>query len=71
MLNAFLDCEEHISADELHKLVTATEPKVGLATVYRTIALLIQSGLASEMVLRDAAQKCLARIAEGLGEDDR
>ncbi len=46
VLNAFLDCEEHVSAEELYRLVTANEPKVGLATIYRTLSLLTESGLA-------------------------
>lgn len=31
---------EHLSAEELHSLVTRTNPEVGLATVYRTLELL-------------------------------
>lgn len=31
---------EHLSAEELHSLVTTTRPEVGLATVYRTLELL-------------------------------
>ena len=33
VLNVFLECENHVSAEELYNLVIATEPKVGLATV--------------------------------------
>ena len=57
VLNAFLDCEEHVSAEELYHLVTANEPKVGLATVYRTLALLTQSGLASELDFGDGQKR--------------
>ena len=57
ILNAFIECEDHISAEELYKLVTATEPRVGLATIYRTLALLTQSGLASELDFGDGQKR--------------
>ena len=57
VLNAFIDCENHVSAEELYNLVTAIEPKVGLATVYRTLALLTQSGLASELDFGDGQKR--------------
>jgi len=47
VLNAFLGCEKHVSAEELYNQVAATDPKVGLATVYRTLALLTQSAIYS------------------------
>ncbi len=57
VLNAFLDCENHVSAEELYNTVTETESKIGLATVYRTLALLIRSGLASEMDFGDGQKR--------------
>lgn len=57
VLDTFAECEEHVSAEELYKLVTATEPKVGLATVYRTLALLTQSGLATELDFGDGQKR--------------
>ena len=57
VLNAFIECENHVSAEELYNLVSAIEPKVGLATVYRTLALLIQSGLASELDFGDGQKR--------------
>ncbi len=49
VLEAFLGIEDHISAEDLYKIVSAKEPKIGLATVYRTLSLLTQSGLAEEL----------------------
>ena len=49
VLESFLAIDEHISADDLYKIVSEKEPKIGLATVYRTLALLTQSGLAEEL----------------------
>ena len=57
VLNAFVNCENHVSAEELYNNVIATEPKVGLATVYRTLALLTQSGLASELDFGDGQKR--------------
>jgi len=49
VLEAFLGIEDHISAEDLYKIVSAKEPKIGLATVYRTLSLLTESGLAEEL----------------------
>ncbi|QPJ65855.1 MAG: transcriptional repressor [Candidatus Nitrohelix vancouverensis] len=57
VLNAFLECEKHVSAEELYKLVTEKEPKIGLATVYRTLALLTQSQLAQELDFGDGQKR--------------
>ena len=57
VLNAFLECENHVSAEELYNQVTLADPKVGLATVYRTLALLTQSGLASELDFGDGQKR--------------
>jgi Fur family ferric uptake transcriptional regulator len=57
VLNIFAKCEDHISAEELYKIVTATDPKIGLATIYRTLALLTRSGLASELDFGDGQKR--------------
>ncbi len=57
VLEAFLGSEDHVSAEELYKLVTEKEPKIGLATVYRTLNLLTQSGLASELDFGDGQKR--------------
>ena len=57
VLNAFLKCENHVSAEEIYDQVTLIDPKVGLATVYRTPALLTQSGLASELDFGDGQKR--------------
>lgn len=57
VLNTFAKCEDHISAEELYKVVTATDPKIGLATIYRTLALLTRSGLAAELDFGDGQKR--------------
>ena len=57
VLEAFLAIEDHISAEDLYRIVSAKEPKIGLATVYRTLALLTQSGLADELDFGDGQKR--------------
>jgi len=57
VLKVFLECEDHVSVEELYNIVLKTEPKIGLATVYRTLALLTKSGLALEMDFGDGQKR--------------
>lgn len=47
IVDAFLRSHEHVSIDELLARVRRKNPRVGYATVYRTLRLLVDSGLAS------------------------
>jgi Fur family ferric uptake transcriptional regulator len=42
----FLDSAQHLSAEELYQRIHRKHPQVGLSTVYRTLKLLVQAGLA-------------------------
>jgi Fur family transcriptional regulator, ferric uptake regulator len=53
ILRAFLDTREHLSTDELHRLVKKEDPRIGFTTVYRTLKLLAECGLASEVAFHD------------------
>ena len=53
ILRAFLETREHLSTDELHRLVKKKDPKIGFTTVYRTLKLLAECGLASEVAFHD------------------
>ena len=57
VLKVFLESKEHLSVEELYNKVLKTEPKIGLATVYRTLALLTKSGLALEMDFGDGQKR--------------
>ncbi len=48
IVQAFLDQGQHVTADELYQRLAAQGHKVGLATVYRTLALLCAASLAVE-----------------------
>lgn len=47
IVDAFLGVEEHVSVDELLAMVRDRDPSIGYATVYRTLKLLVDAGVAS------------------------
>lgn len=53
ILETFLGTHEHLSSEQLLQLVRQRDPKVGLTTVYRTMKLLRDCGLASEVAFHD------------------
>lgn len=48
ILVAFLDSQEHVSAEQLYQEVRQHTPSIGYTTVYRTLKLLVEAGLAQE-----------------------
>ena len=53
ILNVFLRTEEHLSNEDLYRLVKLEDPGVGQTTVYRTLKLLTEAGLAREVRFGD------------------
>lgn len=53
IVEMFLRTRDHVSIDELLSKVRKRQPKVGYATVYRTLKLLVDSGLAVERQFGD------------------
>ncbi|MEP7269906.1 MAG: transcriptional repressor [Acidobacteriota bacterium] len=53
ILDVFLETEGHSSAEEMHQLIKVRDPHVGFTTVYRTLKLLAECGLAREERLGD------------------
>ena len=53
IVDLFLRTPDHVSIDELLAKVRRRQPKVGYATVYRTLKLLVDSGLAIERQFGD------------------
>src|SRR5579862_4355567 len=49
ILDVFLDTEAHVSAEDLYEMVKVKDPTVGFTTVYRTLKLLMECGLAREL----------------------
>src|SRR5689334_1105391 len=53
ILDVFLRTEEHLSNEDLYRLVQKEDPTVGQTTVYRTLKLLTEAGLAREVRFGD------------------
>ena len=53
ILDFFLSTHQHISVEELYLKIKASHPGIGHATVYRTLKLFTEAGLAREILLHD------------------
>lgn len=53
ILEVFLKTEEHVTSEDLYWLVSKRDPSVGHTTVYRTLRLLTEAGLAREVRFGD------------------
>ncbi|MBV9241199.1 MAG: transcriptional repressor [Acidobacteria bacterium] len=53
ILDTFLSTEDHLTSEDLYGLVHKVDPDVGLTTVYRTLKLLTDAGLAREVRFGD------------------
>ena len=62
VLEVFLATHDHLTTEELHKLVKEQDASIGYTTVYRTLKLLAQCGLAYEVSFHDG----VARYEHGL-----
>ena len=57
ILQAFLDHGGHVSSEELYDIVKAQNPVIGQATVYRTMKLLTEAGIANEVRFGDGISR--------------
>lgn len=57
IVSAFFECHEHITIDELVEIVRAKDPRVGYATVYRTMRMLTEGGIANELHFGESATR--------------
>jgi Fur family ferric uptake transcriptional regulator len=57
ILNTFLGGEHHLNVDELIRRVREVDPSVGYATVYRTVNIFLESGIAQEVRLSDSVRR--------------
>jgi Fur family ferric uptake transcriptional regulator len=64
----FFGSNRHISVEELYNEVKRVNPRIGYATVYRTMKLLTECGLAVERHFRDAEAR-YESVAEGHRHD--
>ena len=57
VLQGFLDIETHVTAEELYNTVKQNNPEIGMATVYRTLKILCECGLANELKFSDGVSR--------------
>lgn len=57
ILDRFLDCGSHLTSEELYEKVRETDPGVGHATVFRTLKLLEESGVARLVRFKDGLMR--------------
>ena len=53
ILDVFLNHEGHRSVEDIYRVVRKQDPRVGYTTVYRTMKILVDCGLAREIDLAD------------------
>jgi Fur family ferric uptake transcriptional regulator len=53
ILDIFLSTHQHVSVEELYLKIKSSNPGIGFATVYRTLKLFAEAGLAREVLLHD------------------
>jgi len=57
ILEAFLDASRHVTSDELFQSVRSSHSNIGYTTVYRTMKLLCDAGLAIERHFEDGVTR--------------
>lgn len=57
IFDVFWQSEDHHSPEELYNLVKQIDPQIGQATVYRTLKLLCESGIAREVNFGDGVTR--------------
>ena len=68
ILDGFLSSDRHLSIEELYLKIRAKHPNVGYATVYRTLKLFAEAGIAREMQFGDG-QTRYEHVGEGEHHD--
>ena len=57
ILDIFLKTEKHPAINDLHGLIRKKHPQIGLATVYRTMSVICEAGLARETDFGDGVKR--------------
>jgi len=64
VLMALLQSDDHVSAEELYTRVGGRDDGIGTATVYRTLRLLVDAGLAEARQFGDGVQRFESTASE-------
>lgn len=62
IVKAFLETKKHVSAEDLHHIVKVQRPEIGYTTVYRTMKLIVASGLAEMVDFDDGVRRYERKI---------
>lgn len=62
ILRVFLATRDHLSTEELHRLVQSQDPTIGYTTVYRALKLFTECGLAAEVEFHDGVARYEHRL---------
>jgi Fur family transcriptional regulator, ferric uptake regulator len=65
ILEIFLSNVKHLSADELHAIIRKNDPQIGFSTVYRTLRLFTDAGLAREVNFGDGRARFEKALDKG------
>jgi len=57
ILDAFLAAKGHVSSEDLYQKIREKNPRIGFTTVYRTMKLLVEAGLAEERHFGDGVAR--------------
>ena len=62
ILKSFLITRKHVSAEELYELVKQSHPAIGYTTVYRTLKLIVSSGLGEQVDFNDGMKRYECKV---------
>jgi Fur family ferric uptake transcriptional regulator len=65
ILHVFVNAGSHLSAEELYARVKKAHPRIGYATVYRTLKLLAEAGMAEERRFEDGFTRYEYKASDG------
>lgn len=65
ILKVFVDAGRHLSAEELYVRIKKGHPRIGFATVYRTLKLLAEAGMAEERRFEDGFTRYEYKASDG------
>ncbi|MCP9493338.1 MAG: transcriptional repressor [Pyrinomonadaceae bacterium MAG19_C2-C3] len=57
IVDIFLHTEDHLSSEDLYRVVKEQDASIGQTTIYRTLKLLVEAGLASEVRFGDGRSR--------------
>jgi Fur family ferric uptake transcriptional regulator len=63
ILDTFLSMPPHLTAEDLHREVSGIDPGIGLSTVYRTLRLFCDAGLAKQRHFQEG-RSCFEQAVE-------